>query len=346
MKKYLISLFFSLLILFSCSTARVYNLHTSIQDEYLSGPYEMATLYAKGTGEDSKPNGVTINWPEKDGPYRVFLSRDALYSDSLKYESVDNFITLYNLLLDETYFVKIVSSEGETIYEENFETSNNPPRLINVEGVTNFRDLGGWMTESGKRAREALIYRSGRLSENNSGQRSITKEGIRAVEEELKIKTEVDLRRVDNNENGGLKASVVEGVEYISLPMKTGGNYLVMNIDILPLLFEILADIDNYPTLFHCSIGTDRTGVVSFILNGLLGVGEEDLYRDYLFSNFANIGVMRGRNTLKNYIAYMDKYQASTLSGRIESFLIDSGVKREDIKAFKEIMLYSGGENE
>ena len=41
--------------------------------------------------------------------------------------------------------------------------------------------------------------------------------------------------------------------------------------------------------LLHCSIGTDRTGVICFLINALLGVSEEDLYKDYLFSMFGMI---------------------------------------------------------
>jgi protein tyrosine/serine phosphatase len=51
----------------------------------------------------------------------------------------------------------------------------------------------------------------------------------------------------------------------------------------------VLADESNYPIFFHCAIGTDRTGTLAYLINGLLGVPEEDLYYDYCFSNFGAI---------------------------------------------------------
>ena len=48
--------------------------------------------------------------------------------------------------------------------------------------------------------------------------------------------------------------------------------------------FKVFTNRNNYPVIFHCAIGTDRTGVVAFYLNALLGLKDEDIYRDYLFS--------------------------------------------------------------
>ena len=46
---------------------------------------------------------------------------------------------------------------------------------------------------------------------------------------------------------------------------------------------EIIAGHNLY---FHCRIGTDRTGTVAYILEGLLGVPEEDRIQDYELSFF------------------------------------------------------------
>lgn len=84
--------------------------------------------------------------------------------------------------------------------------------------------------------------------------------------------------------------------------------------------------------------------MVTFILNGLLGVGVDDLYRDYLFSNFGYITALRTKNAIKDYVLYMNRFKGNTLSERIESFLIENGVEENSINSFKIIML--GGENE
>ena len=47
-------------------------------------------------------------------------------------------------------------------------------------------------------------------------------------------------------------------------------------------------DPKNYPVAYHCAVGADRTGSVSYLILGLLGVPENDLMRDYLWTNFSN----------------------------------------------------------
>ena len=56
---------------------------------------------------------------------------------------------------------------------------------------------------------------------------------------------------------------------------------------------DILADESNYPVFYHCRIGTDRTGITGFMINGLLGVPFNECVQDYGFSNFAPINNQR-----------------------------------------------------
>lgn len=92
--------------------------------------------------------------------------------------------------------------------------------------------------------------------------------------------------------------------------------------------------------MIYCAIGTDRTGYVAFLINALLGVENEGLYRDYLFSNFGNIGTSRGLKAVR--IDYMDRimqYGNGSISENCEAFLLDIGVKQEHIDAVRAIML-------
>lgn len=45
--------------------------------------------------------------------------------------------------------------------------------------------------------------------------------------------------------------------------------------------------IDNKPVLFHCSQGKDRTGCLTYILLGMLGVSELNAKRDYGFTYYS-----------------------------------------------------------
>ena len=120
-------------------------------------------------------------------------------------------------------------------------------------------------------------------------------------------------------------------------------NILEGNKEMVQHIFsDILADENSYPLIFHCNIGTDRTGMIAYLLNGLLGVEDEYLFRDYLFSNFGNIGGARTMNNIKNnYVATIKRTEGNTLSERIANYLISIGVASEDLEAIKSIFIES-----
>ena len=41
------------------------------------------------------------------------------------------------------------------------------------------------------------------------------------------------------------------------------------------------------PVYFHCIYGADRTGTLAFLLESLLGVGENELAKDYELTSFS-----------------------------------------------------------
>ncbi|MBI1492399.1 tyrosine-protein phosphatase [Halocynthiibacter styelae] len=48
---------------------------------------------------------------------------------------------------------------------------------------------------------------------------------------------------------------------------------------------HLLTEADNYPVLFHCAGGKDRTGYIAAVTLLVLGYSEEDVMRDYLVTN-------------------------------------------------------------
>ncbi len=212
-----------------------------------------------------------------------------------------------------------------------------------VDGVTNVRDLGGWSIGNGKRVKQGLIYRCGRLNENKTETpvAKITEKGIETMRTQMKIKSEMDLRKTSNNEIGGLTASLLgDDVNYFSCPMGYDYNMLTTNTDVVRRIFsDILSKEENYPLIFHCSIGTDRTGMIAFLINGLLGVDINDLYRDYLFSNFGDIGGDRDIIGITfNYIATIQTTKGKTLSEKIENYLLSIGVQQSEINSIRTIL--------
>lgn len=317
-------------------------IHTKLQTDYLNDNFYLASEYAKGDKELSKPQALKLAW--NMNPFQqIFVERyeisiatnEKMDNAQVVTVSGKNEYQLYNLMTATTYFCKVnaFNSNGKVIQSDvkSFKTSDSLPRNINIEGVTNARDLGGYALSNGKRFKQGMIYRTARLNENDSEKVLITESGIKTMVQQLKVKTEIDLRKTD--EVGGITASVLgDSVNYCHIPMLSNGNILRLNKTETKMFFEVLADKNNYPLFFHCSIGTDRTGAMAFLLESLLGVCENDIYTDYLFSNFGLIGSPRFDSAITNYINEMQIYDKPTLQENVYAYLNQKiGVSEQDL---------------
>ncbi|MCR5153308.1 MAG: tyrosine-protein phosphatase [Lachnospiraceae bacterium] len=309
--------------------------HTELQENYLNDTYDNYKVYANGTEELSKPLPVTVSADSSDT--KLYISEYEDFSAGTDYMVKDGKTEIYNLKIHTKYYIKHSGKEEASV--SYLVTDSLAPRNLFVEGVTNIRDVGGWTREEGGYVKQGLLYRSSKFNKDESTELLVTEEGIKTLTEDLLIKTEIDLRTVDDNENGGItKSPLGDGVTYYSVPLKSGGNIILLNKDKLPELFEILGNEDNYPVVFHCSIGTDRTGMLAFLVNALMGVSEEDLYRDFLFSNFGNIGKLRTPSIIETYMDTVDMASGENLSEKVYNYLVGAGVKAEDIDSLKKIL--------
>ena len=108
--------------------------------------------------------------------------------------------------------------------------------------------------------------------------------------------------------------------------------------------FRLFLDERNYPIDFHCIAGADRTGSLACILNGLLGVEEEELYRDWEITWPRKMnGSAARQNHRRLFNRLIDevfgKYQGRTLNDRIAAYVISCGFTEDDLNAFRNIML-------
>ncbi|MBR2953878.1 MAG: tyrosine-protein phosphatase [Clostridia bacterium] len=323
------------------------SIHTKKQVKYLDNNYDKLPLGVKGEKELSRPEAVEFQWEyteEKtdNTQYVLKISEDKDMSNPMTYTTSSETFSVYNLKIATTYYWTVtVNEKTSDVYS--FTTDNTAPRNLYVDGITNVRDIGGWVTEKGTRTNQGLLYRCSRLnnSKDNGCAVIITEDGKRVMLNDLGIKTEIDLRQIENGETGGVTSSPLgETVNYISCPMDHSGDVLSDNKEQILKVFEVLADEDNYPMIIHCSIGTDRTGMLSFLINALLGVPQEDLYRDYLFSNFADIGSKRKITNMfdsEYYKKVMDT-DGSSLSEKTYNCLVDFGVPAEHLDSLISIL--------
>ena len=339
-------------------------IHTTAQANYLanSDPHSILT-YATATQEISKPNPIELRWSVpvsamgqiRSYTVRIWTKKDASDAKETTVSGNALSLSLYNLFVGQTYYwsVSALDDEGDISVSETatFTTDAQAPRNIYVDSVTNVRDIGGWTTRDGGRVRQGLLYRGARLNANFETTVSVSEAGIRTLRDELGIKTEIDLRQTqevnDRNESGGRTTSPLgEDVTYLAYPMDYGDVLITeqKNIERVKQVFHLLADERNYPIYFHCSIGTDRTGLIAWLVNGLLGVDEADLWRDYLFSDFGKIesDPAKARTRAKNEGVYVNQIKAkdgANLEEKTYNFLKDYfGVPEADLRSVIRIL--------
>ena len=165
-------------------------------------------------------------------------------------------------------------------------------RQVPLAGCHNFRDLGGYPTQGGARLRWRVLFRSDALH-------ALTPEDVAHVTGELGIGHVVDLRSSGEIAIDGRGRLADEDVRIHHLPLFDGGGsaisadlgdrinladryFLMTEYAKAPLarVLATLADADE-PAVYHCAAGKDRTGVVSAVLLGLLGVADEVIVADY-----------------------------------------------------------------
>lgn len=338
-----------------------FDFHTVLQKKYIDDGNLSIAKYAKANAEISQPMGLKIEWDLFDGEenskpyYTLSLSENEDFSNAYTYKTYDTFYYVYNLKLATKYYYSVKTSlNGETIESPTkyFVTANTFIRNIKLDGVINVRDVGGWRNSKGKfMVKQGMIYRSGPFNESyqTSMKKNITSSGISEATNRLGIKTEIDLRTVDNNEVGGLKTASPLGykVKYVQAPLDYNYPEKIFtyknNAGSFIKIFKTLGDPNNYPIDFHCTAGADRTGCVAFLINGLMGVSEADLYRDYLFTNFANVSHLRQRSSIANaYVKTIKNNPGITLQDKIVYTLTSIGVDINDLNRLYFLMQEGG----
>ncbi len=168
-------------------------------------------------------------------------------------------------------------------------------RVIDLEGCFNFRDLGGYPGEGGRVVRWRVLFRSDALHH-------LTPRDAERVSGELGIRHVLDLRSTGELQAEGRGRLAEEPAHFHHLPLFDGGvseeqrrsaddlsladRYFMMAEFAKEPIAAVLATVASAdgPAVYHCAAGKDRTGVVSAVLLGLLGVRDEIIVADYAAS--------------------------------------------------------------
>lgn len=223
-------------------------------------------------------------------------------------------------------------------------TDTMTPRILEINGIGNVRDLGGWIGLDGRRVRQGMVYRSQGLNENSvNGERGccrLNTEGLYYVTNTLGWKTDLDLRTdkeclgMDGSPAGTNVTWVhIRSSNYAGLFGKNGR-------DSLCKCLKVFLDPENYPIDFHCAAGQDRTGSLAFVLLGLLGVSEDDACRDWMTTGFWNGGAGFGYSRLYGPMkAELMKIKGADFRQKMENFVIECGFTKTDIMKLREQLL-------
>ena len=330
-----------------------YSIHDELQEGFLSSANPSSYLSQHDLiayDSLSMSRDVTITWEvetdnETTPPKYIFeLSEDSGFTKELQsYTVKKNQISFSNLKVNTDYFYRVTSyydEEHQFVSESQTFRAGEILRNINVEGVENMRDIGGYNLENGHKIKQGLIYRSAQFnypkpSEDDRYDPVIskpTKKGLATLKDQLKIKTEIDLRK-DDETDGITSSPLGKDVNYLHLPMTYGGSDIFtneVNHEAIVTFFNTLADEKNYPLVFHCIQGKDRTGALAYVLGTLLGASYEDMLKDYLFSNFAKIG---SKATGRCHQDIIDGYDGDTRREKTINYLTSDkvGIERSVI---------------
>jgi protein-tyrosine phosphatase len=180
-------------------------------------------------------------------------------------------------------------------------------RLLNFEGIANFRDLGGYANEQGQQVKWGVLYRSGTFAHSSRADL----QGL----QQLQLATLIDFRSGGEKEEEPNQLPQPASFTVVEIPTLDEGNKALVgevmervesgNFDGFdPDQFMLTAnrqfateftpqfrqfihtvlDAGGKPVVWHCSAGKDRTGFASAILLRVLGVPQETVMRDYMES--------------------------------------------------------------
>ena len=240
-----------------------------------------------------------------------------------------------------------------------FTTENLAPRTMqavsaNGTSTMNIRDVGSWpllSVDGTAKMNQGVIFRGANLDHfaNSTAEQ-------KAASALANLKTEIDLRTIgvdgiNSAYQGATKSWAAVDADYVYCPIDFSNGGTQVDSDAngnftnqVRRMFSRLGTPGALPAYFHCAIGTDRTGITGLLLLGLMGVSEESLYRDYLMSNFANIGGSRNAGVPEKFILHMlrgrcngNKYvycnnpYGESVAARARAYLEMCGVTTEEI---------------
>lgn len=268
---------------------------------------------------------------------RITVSEAPDFSNAVTHypnEKTDSTFVIRNTIPGRTYYYKVdeihTDATAIQLLAGAFRTEGQV-RMIQVRGAHNVRDLGGWPTQYGVPIKYGKLYRSASLD-------AVKRQGIHDFVDNLNVRAELDLR----GEVHFTQSPLGPDVDYLLLPHQSYTTALTSRQHVLVKDLEwIVARLKEGKSVdWHCAIGCDRCGTVSFLIEGLLGMYEIDLCRDYELSTLAFTKVTRQQSAIRNLVSHIRRYgPADDLAQCFYNYWISIGAAPEDLNYLLNAML-------
>jgi protein-tyrosine phosphatase len=250
----------------------------------------------------------------------------------------------------------------------------NPP----LRAAFNLRDLGGLPTQDGGRVHEGLLWRSDTLHR-------LDDEDLQALGQ-LGLRTVVDLRSPQEVSRWGQLRVTDDGPTLHDVPLFTDVRDLALTeltdedtSSAVSAMVELYASMlaaggpaiaravtllgaeGALPAVFHCTAGKDRTGLIAALVLAAVGVGDDDIVRDYARTEEAAGRTLawmaehepESHQRLRAYPAWVLRSHPATMQGFLDrirarhgsvtDLLVEIGVAQETIDRLAETLVEPAG---
>jgi protein-tyrosine phosphatase len=203
-------------------------------------------------------------------------------------------------------------------------------RFVAIEGVKNFRDVGGYRTSDGRIVQWGMLYRSGALGGMTSqGRDAFGRLGVGSI---------IDLRSASERQHSPEDSLGSDKISYWTHDYVMGGGdparpqssprtaeavrSLMQNVyrtiprDMAPSYRELFVRLGtgNGAVVLNCTAGKDRTGIGAALVLSALGVPYPAIRRDFLLSN-VGVNPANLRPSLPPYLAALSDEALMPLAG-------------------------------
>src|ERR1700759_427313 len=177
---------------------------------------------------------------------------------------------------------------------------DTPLRHFNLQGASNFRDLGGYATAAGGSVRWRQIFRSSHLGHLTEADADVVRG--------LGVRHAFDFRGTDERRaavcavkeipvhslpieptvvaalRARLQARALSSADALDIMRESYRGYVRLNTHSFRELFAHLVN-DEVPVVIHCTAGKDRTGFACAVILHALSVSQKTISEDYLLTN-------------------------------------------------------------